>query len=87
MWHAQFIFLINLTNIFVWNDSKHIQLGKSIIKSVIKTLTQREICREFPDDLLVRILDFHCHEPGSIPGQGTEIPRAIFVVVQLLSSL
>ena len=76
MWHAQLIFFINLTNIFVWNDSKQIQLGKSIIKSVIKTLTQREICREFPDSglSLVRILDFHCHEPGSIPGQGTEIP-------------
>ena len=80
-------FFINLTNVFVWNDSKQIQLGKSIIKNVIKTLTQREICWEFPGDLLVRILDFDCHQPGSIPGQGTEIPQAIFVVVQLPSSL
>ena len=29
--------------------------------------------RESPGSLLVRTLDFHCHGPGSIPGQGTEI--------------
>ena len=25
---------------------------------------------------MVRILDFHCHGPGSIPGWGTEILKA-----------
>ena len=25
-----------------------------------------------PGGLVVRILGFHCHSPGSIPGQGTE---------------
>jgi len=29
--------------------------------------------REFPGSLLVGTLDFHCHGPGAIPGQGTEI--------------
>ena len=27
--------------------------------------------------LVVRILGFHCRGPGSIPGQGTEIPRGV----------
>ena len=31
---------------------------------------------EFPGGLVVRILGFHCHGLGSIPGQGTEIPQA-----------
>ena len=26
---------------------------------------------------MVRILSFHCWGPGSIPGQGTEIPQAM----------
>ena len=26
---------------------------------------------------MVRMLDFHCHGPGSIPGQGTEILQAV----------
>ena len=30
---------------------------------------------EFPGSLVVRIWHFHCHGPGSIPGQGTEIPQ------------
>ena len=25
---------------------------------------------------MVRILDFHCHDPGSVPSQGTEILQA-----------
>ena len=29
--------------------------------------------QEFPGALLVRIPGFHCHGPGSIPSQGTEI--------------
>ena len=27
---------------------------------------------EFPGELVVRILSFHCHGPGSVPGGGTE---------------
>ena len=30
---------------------------------------------EFPGGLAVRIQHFHCYGPGSIPGQGTEIPQ------------
>ena len=29
--------------------------------------------RKFPSRLVVRILGFHCHDPGSIPDWGTEI--------------
>ena len=32
---------------------------------------------EFPAYLVVRIPDFHCCGPGSIPGWGTEIPQAM----------
>ena len=31
---------------------------------------------EFPGCVVVRIPRFHCHGPGSIPGQETEIPEA-----------
>ena len=31
---------------------------------------------EFPGGLVVRIPGSHCRGPDSIPGQGTEIPRA-----------
>ena len=30
---------------------------------------------EFPGGPQVRILGFHCHSPGLIPGQGTEIHK------------
>ena len=30
-----------------------------------------------PDGLVVRILGFHCHGLGSIPGGGTGIPQAL----------
>ena len=30
---------------------------------------------EFPGGLVVKILGFHYHGPGSIPGQGTENPH------------
>ena len=42
--------------------------GESSCREQITTL-------EFPGGLQVRILGFHCHSPGSIPGQGTEIPQ------------
>lgn len=32
---------------------------------------------DFPSSLVVRIPDFHCHDPGSIPGPGIEIPQAM----------
>ena len=31
---------------------------------------------EFPGGLVVRILGFHCHIPGSIPAEGIKIPQA-----------
>ena len=33
--------------------------------------------REFPGCLVVRILGFHCHDLGSVPGRGTEVPQAM----------
>ena len=30
-----------------------------------------------PDGLVVRILGFHCHGLGSVPGGGTGIPQAL----------
>ena len=27
--------------------------------------------------MAVRILHFHCHKSGSLPGQGTQVPQAI----------
>ena len=35
------------------------------------------IAKRVPGCLVVRMLDFHCHGPGSIPGQGTEILQAV----------
>ena len=32
--------------------------------------------REFPGHPVVRTQCFHCHGPGSIPGQGTKIMQA-----------
>ena len=29
---------------------------------------KKKVNREFPGGLVVRILDFHCHDLGSIPG-------------------
>ena len=36
----------------------------------IKKLTR---AWEIPGGLVVRIPHFHCHGPGSVPGQGTEM--------------
>ena len=33
---------------------------------------------EFPRDLVVKLLDLQCHDPGSILGQGIGIPRAMW---------
>ena len=33
---------------------------------------------QFSGDLLVRIQHFHYHDLGSVPGQGTEIPQAMW---------
>ena len=32
---------------------------------------------EFPGGPVVRILGFHCHGPGSTPGQGTETAQGL----------
>ena len=34
--------------------------------------------REFPGGLVVRIPGFHCNGPGSISGQGTDIPQIVW---------
>ena len=49
-------------------DSLGPQVGSAALKDRINW--------EFPGGLVVRILGFHCHGPGSIPGQGTEIPTS-----------
>ena len=33
---------------------------------------------EFPGGLVVKILGFHCHGPGTMPGQETEILQAVW---------
>ena len=33
--------------------------------------------REFPGGPVVKPPHFHCHGPGSVPGQATEIPQAM----------
>ena len=77
MCHAEFIFSLIQQIFFVWKNSKQIQLEKCIIKNVIKTLTLKGICGEFPGGLVVRILGFHCWGPGSTFSRGTEIPQAV----------
>ena len=37
----------------------------------------QEFSCEFPGDLAVRILGFHCRGPDSVPHWGTEIPQAV----------
>ena len=39
-------------------------------------MSKMEQMREFPGCLVVRILHFHCHCPGSMPGLGTKILQA-----------
>ena len=34
-------------------------------------------CQEFPGGPVVKTEHFHCHSQGSIPGQGTNIPKAV----------
>ena len=36
----------------------------------------KRVSRKFRDSPVVRTLDFHCHGPGSIPGQRTKILQA-----------
>ena len=38
--------------------------------------SKKILLREYPGGLVVRILGFHCHDLGSTPSQGTEIPQA-----------
>ena len=39
---------------------------------------RKSVSKLFPSDLTVRIPGFqvHCCDPGSMPGQGTEVPQA-----------
>ena len=40
----------------------------------------------FPGGLVVSILGFQCHGQSSIPGRGTEIPRAVWCEKQTTPS-
>ena len=51
-----------------WADSK--------IFEIIQGVEGR--AEEFPDGLVVRIRHFHSRGPGSIPGQRTKIPYALW---------
>ena len=44
-----------------------------------KILGYKDLCvGEFPGGLVVGIPGSHCHGPGSVPGQGTEIQQAMW---------
>ena len=58
-----------------WSDESESEEDQSIPLTVaLKTGKNWE----FPDGLAVRIRHFHCHSPGSSPGQGTEILQAVW---------
>ena len=45
---------------------------------IILKIVQKWPLWEFPGGLVVRILGFHCCDPGSVPGWGTEIWQAVW---------
>ena len=47
------------------------------INRCLDALMKKAMVREFPGGIVVRTQPFHCCGPGSIPGQGTEIPQAM----------
>ena len=72
---------MSIYHIFLIHSSVNVHLGCfHILDTVNNTATKMEIkiyLWEFPGGLMVRILGFHCHGPGSIPGWETEIPQAM----------
>ena len=38
----------------------------------------KRLCRDFPHGPVVETLCFHCRVVGSIPGEGTKIPHAMW---------
>ena len=59
------------------------RVGRGGVRSQIYTQKANSGCsvernwrRGFPGSLAVRTWRFHCPGPGSIPGWGTEIPKA-----------
>ena len=44
---------------------------------IVDLFMQREGNREFPGGSVVRILGFHCHAQGSVPGLETEVSQAV----------
>ena len=56
------------------SDREVTSLGRE--STMIFSLLKRYLLGEFPGGQVVRIWHFHFHGPGSVPGQGTEIPQA-----------
>ena len=52
------------------------QLKKQVAELSSMMPLRKSMYREFPGSPMVRTQGFHCHGPGSIPGQGTKIPQA-----------
>ena len=50
-------------------------MGFLHLRDQVKRLHEEAPVWGFYSDPVVRIRYFHCHAPGSIPGQGTEIPQ------------
>ena len=44
---------------------------------MVSIARDRNLLREFPGGLVIKILGFHGHGLGSVPGRGTEIPQAM----------
>ena len=60
----------------LWTFGSRVQFRalKSFYSPIFETIQNRE----FPGGQVVRTVSFHCHGPGSIPGQGTEILQAMW---------
>ena len=54
------------------------QLKKQVAELSSMMPLRKSMYREFPGSPMVRTQGFHCHGPGSIPGQGTKIPQAMW---------
>lgn len=58
------------------HDIKERMKGEEIKIAAVNNL--KCLQKRVPRGQVVRILDFHCHGPGSILGQGAEILRAMW---------